>query len=371
MISAKSGGGHDGTAQALACWIEKTWKGSVAWQCLDVYGGELRILPWLARIRHHTDRFWHAFFAIMEWPWALALARKVLARHLTNRVVRHISAPPDLLVATHFAGAQILAQVAARFAQRPATLIVATDYRPHRAWFAKADAVIVSAIPGLQRAYRFLPPGPLVIACPLLPSKPALPPSRQTDHTGRLRVLAVMGAEGTSGTRLCGLLRQLARQPWASRLDVQVICGRNSRLAKLLSESARSWGYSAEGTRDGPTLTVAGFVTDLPERLASAHLCLLRASPLVLTEVVAAGVPALAFDWHAHEEANASLLERWGCGRASRSCKEGIQILESWVRDASALDAVKAAALRTAQSAFGERETRKVLGLLQPRRVTT
>ena len=377
MVSAKSGGGHDGTARALEHWLRQAVAGPVQVQCLDVYDRKLRALPWLARIRQHSDFIWKAFFALTEQPWALALARRALQGPLTRSVMARIEQAPDLLVATHFAGAQILPSLARRLPGHPPTLVVATDYRPHRAWFAPASMVMVSQSHGLARAQRFAGEHQAICTAPLLPCLP--PPRsdgarangaphgepRDEPHGKRLRVLAVMGADGTSGRRLIRLLLALARRPWSHRLEVEVVCGRNHRLQQQLAQALAGAGIGPEQPAGHcMRVEITGFATDLPARIAQADLCLLRASPLVLTEVLAAGVPALAFDWHPHEAANAELLEQWGCGHASRSVEVLAGILETWAAPTGRLDAAREATQRVARQAFGAAQMRPILDRL-------
>ncbi len=329
-LSAQSGGGHDGTARALRQLLETAHSAGIQWQCLDVYPRSLRLLPWLARIRHHTFGGWALFNRITEWPWVLRLIRWALAERLAGSALRQIEHSPDLLIATHFAAAQILDTVASRLPRRPVTLIVASDYRPHLAWFGKADALIVSRDPGLARAHHFLSGDQRVITSTLLPCLPAMPRTLAPRHTEPLRILVVMGAEGTSGKRLMRLLRAVAKRPWSASLEIEIVCGRNERLQEKLR--ALSVGQ------------VTGYVTDLPQRLAAADICLLRASPLVMTEALAAGTAVLAFDWHAHEAANAQLIEQWGCGRASKSVHELVEILQDWVHSPQQLRSAQQAA---------------------------
>ena len=83
-----------------------------------------------------------------------------------------------------------------------------------------------------------------------------------------------------------------------------------------------------------------------------------------LAWLLAAGVPALAFDWHPHEAANAELLEQWGCGHASRSVDVLAGILETWAAPTGRLDAAREATQRVARQAFGAEQMRPILDQL-------
>ncbi len=370
FISAKSGGGHDGTAHALAHLLQVAPGANITWQCLDIYEGRLRTLPWLARIRQHGTWLWSLFLRITAWPWMLRLLRWALAERMTRSVLARVEQAPDVVIATHFAAAQILTTVAARLARRPSTVIVATDYLPHRSWLASADLLLVSREPGLALARAVCPPTQKIVPLTLLPCKPAMARRRPISRQGRLRLLAVMGADGTSGRRLVRLLRAVARCDWSHRVEVEVICGHNEKLRGTLARLAQAGtparqGVTGEGAK-GLRVHATGFVTDLPQRLADADICLLRASPLVMTEAIAAATPVIAFDWHAHEAANAQLLESWGCGRATRSTRELVAVLRDWVLDDALLTRVRDRARQVALEALRPGDVYRLLDPLHP-----
>lgn len=361
-LSARSGGGHDGTANALRYLLERAYEGEIRWQCLDIYEGRLRMLPWLARARQHANVLWAAFLALSDRRWFIALARWVLADRCTRSVLARATDTPDLVIATHFVAAQVVEAVASGFPVRPATVIVATDYRPHRAWFSRADLLVVSREPGFALARACLGANQRILAKALLPCMPAAARPAGRGVTGRLRLIAVMGADGTSGSKLIRLLRAIGRQAWASRLEIEVVCGHNAPLRERINRHALLDGTEPEAPRRAGLKGVAlGYVNDLPERIAAADICLLRASPLVMTEAVAAAVPVIAFDWHAHEQANARLLEHWGCGHMSRSIAQLVRILQEWVLDEASLARARKAAREIASEALSVQEMRGLL----------
>jgi processive 1,2-diacylglycerol beta-glucosyltransferase len=368
FISAKSGGGHDGTAHALAHLLRAAPGANITWQCLDIYEGRLRTLPWLARVRQHGTWLWGLFLRITAWPWVLRLLRWALAERMTRSVLDRVEQAPDVVIATHFAAAQILTTVAARLALRPSTVIVATDYLPHRSWLASADLLLVSREPGMALARGVCPPTQKIVPLTLLPCKPAMPRKAPISRQGRLRLLAVMGADGTSGRRLVRLLRAVARCDWSHLVEVEVICGHNDKLRGTIAQLGQAnpparQGVTGEGA-EGLRVHATGFVTDLPQRLADADICLLRASPLVMTEAIAAATPVIAFDWHAHEAANAQLLESWGCGRATRSTRELAAVLRDWVLDDALLTRVRERARQVAQEALRPGDVHRLLDSL-------
>lgn len=358
FLSASSGGGHDGTARAFAAWMERAGIGTSA-EIVDVYGGGLRALPWMSGIRRHSNTAWRTFAAIMERPAVMSVARALLRPIVVRRCVRAISRRPDLIVATHFVPAQFMREIAEHFDPAPSTLTIASDYEPHGAWFGNADLTIVSDPLGVECARARGVPAERLFPVPLLPARPAPAPEPQRNpRRGReLRVCAVMGADGTSAGRLFAVLRDLERRaPGGARIRIEVICGRNERLrARLVAVACRFRRVA---------VTAAGFVADVPGRLADADVALIRGSPLVLTEALAAGVPVLAFDWHAHEAAVAELLERWNCGYASRRPGQIASQMIRWMDHAGEMTAVRHGARSVLRGRFDESAVRAVLAAL-------
>ena len=209
-------------------------------------------------------------------------------------------------------------------------------------------------------------PSQKVIGIPLLP---CLPPSTRTEPSGasnRLRLIAIMGAEGTGGHQVIRLIESLQQRPWSHRIDLEVVCGRNETLKRALRRLQACAGDSTTASRHGKmTLKISGFVNDLRDRLAQADICLLRASPLVMTEVIASGVPSIAFDWHAHEAANAELLTLWECGRAVSSVRELMQVLQDWVTHPDQLAHMREATKRRAGNAFCLQTMKRILDILK------
>ena len=162
------------------------------------------------------------------------------------------------------------------------------------------------------------------------------------------------------------LIESLQQRPWSHRIDLEVVCGRNETLKRALRRLQACAGDSTTASRHGKmTLKISGFVNDLRDRLAQADICLLRASPLVMTEVIASGVPSIAFDWHAHEAANAELLTLWECGRAVSSVRELMQVLQDWVTHPDQLAHMRKATKRRAGNAFCLQTMKRILDILK------
>ena len=140
----------------------------------------------------------------------------------------------------------------------------------------------------------------------------------------RIKIVSLMGLDGTSEGKLKTLLNQLDKQSFANKIAVDIICGKNERLKRQLEQ--RNW----ERLR----VSILGFVKDVPQRLEQADLALLRLSPQIMTESLVAKTPVIAFDWHFHERENIRLLRKFGAGDGSRSTHQQIHLIKRYCKDA-------------------------------------
>jgi UDP-N-acetylglucosamine:LPS N-acetylglucosamine transferase len=326
FISAGRGGGHDGVMRAMSGLLAASIP--VVVKSIDFYSGQPASLVRLSRVSGVRSR--------SQWAWAAlcqatdsapvvqgiwGTVRSAMLPPLIRSVQEAFAGGPDLIVAVHHIAGQSLATLVEALPRRPQTAVVITDYVPHQVWLSKADLVVVSEV-GAPRVRRRSPTVPL-LTVPLLPCEVAAPaPPRDPSRT---RILAAAGLDGTSETKLLGVLSALDATDAALTIDVEVICGRNLRLVRLLS--TRAWRRLR--------VRAEGYVHDLPERLAAADLALLRASPQTLTESLAAGTPVIAFDWHAHERANPLVLESLCAGIACETEKAAVSAMRRFVNDAA------------------------------------
>ncbi len=316
----------------------------------DIYaGGPLTTLPLLSRLRYNSALLWKTFFAGTDSK----VVSRALAASLRPLAMRRLRASlpeaPDMLVAVHFGTAQYVNALAGQFARRPATAVVVTDYQPHWAWFAPADHYVVPSREAEQRALESGLKPEQIVRVDLLPCR--LPDAPVPARSGRVRVLAAAGADGSSEGRLVSVLRALDRSAAAKDVEVEAVCGRNGALLGRMKKLA--------GALENLRLTASGYVGDLPDRLRSADVALLRASPQTVTEAIAAGTPVVAFDWLAHEAGNATLLQHLQCGFASRKPAEAAAMLSRLLEDRAALRELQrsaaAAADRVPGLAFAQR----------------
>jgi processive 1,2-diacylglycerol beta-glucosyltransferase len=338
-VSASSGGGHDSMARALAEAAARTFGAGAQQETVDFYGSPaLRGLPWLARVRYHTTWLWWLFCAATDFRVVIRALALVIVPLAVRSLRRRIGARPDVLVAVHFGAAQVVGRLAAAWEPAPLTAVVISDYEAHWAWMAPADLVVVPSARARRRALAVGYRPSQILELELLPSRRAAPVARLSPRP-TLSIVAAAGADGTSGPRLCEVLRRLDAAPCAAALEVVAVCGRNLALRRALDALPVRALH----------LRTAGYVDDLPERLAAADLALVRASGLTVTEALAAGTPTIAFDWHVHEAPNARLLGQHGCGYASRRPAAVAATIVALAADAAQLGAWRRAARHLGQ----------------------
>lgn len=362
-LSAGSGGAHHASARALSALATEAFGDGVEQHTVDLYDrGWIRSLPFLARVRAHSDLLWRAFYEGTDHRSVVSALSPVVSALYTPRLRARLPFAPDLLVATHFSTAHCLDALARSFPVRPRTAVVMLDYEPHHAWFAEADCYVVASDAAADRAREVGVAPERVLRVPLLPCLPAQGTRAPSPH-GRLRVVAVAGADGTSADRLVPLLRRLDAGTLGPRFVVDAVCGHGADLRRALTELSRSLRRVE--------LRVHGFVPDLPARLAAADVSLLRAGPMSVTESLAAGTPVVAFDWHAHEAPHARLVESLGAGAATRDPELAALSIERLAVDPTLLASWQSNALAAARSVPGAAFVERFFGprLARPSRL--
>lgn len=330
FLSASSGGGHHAVAQSLSKLISSLKE--LNGHTIDLYADKrLQLYPKVARMRAKLPWMWIALLVCTDNRRSITtlwrLFKPSFVRSLKKQLDQSPVENPDIIIATHHASAQCLAQVAERYAPCvPKTVVFVTDYDVHQNWIAEADLYVVAS----EKAYlRLLEQGKPVLKTPLLPCVSAVHDDlnavrKYQGHQGnRFRFIAIMGLDGTSEYRLHKLLDKLDSQLFSKQLCIDIVCGKNKKLQRELLQKKF----------DNLTVNVFGYVEDLPTRLAQADMALLRLSPQIMTESLAARTPVIAFDWHFHERENINLLREFGAGDGSRYCDKQVSLIKDYCQN--------------------------------------
>lgn len=316
FLSAKSGGGHDGAARSLIQLIQARYPDQYSFTIIDIYNGKIdKTLPFLAQIRHHSDVIWRLFLWLTNNRFSVAVGRVFMARYMMGRIKKQLpcDGPIDLLVAVHFNPAQIVKDIASTLPGSPRAVILATDYDPHWSWIGIADALVVASDAGTKKALQVGYAPRQVLQLKVLPNEQALrqrKPIAATEDEGLFRLLMVSGQDGTNSAKILSIIDQLDGTTIADKVTLDIYCGKNDALRLAVEKCA--------ATLNTLKVRAHGFVIGLHERIARAHLIIMRASPQVLSECISSGVPVLAFDWSVHEQYQATLINRENIGFASK-----------------------------------------------------
>lgn len=316
FLSAKSGGGHDGAARSLIQLIQARFPDQYSFTIIDIYNGKIdKTLPFLAQIRHHSDVIWRLFLLLTNNRFAVALGRLFMARYMIGRIKKQLpnDGPIALLVAVHFNPAQIVKDIARTLPGAPRAAILATDYDPHWSWIGIADAIAVASDAGAKKAFQVGYAPHQVLQLNVLPNEQALRQRESTasiEDNGLFCLLMVSGQDGTNSAKILSIIERIDGTSIANKVSLDIYCGRNEALRLAVEKRA--------ATLSTLQVRAHGFVVGLHERIARAHLIILRASPQVLSECISSGVPVLAFDWSVHEQYQATLINRENIGFASK-----------------------------------------------------
>lgn len=238
------------------------------------------------------------------------LLRARLVRLLSYEVPRIIDrSRPDVLVHTHFLGAEIVSGRLKRHRALPQVEVI-TDFFAHSFWlqpgiaryFVATEEVRVHLLAAGVDAHRVR-----VSGIPIDPRFAALPDAAEA--RARLgidpsRELLLVLAGGLDGDDLRNLLEQLRGFRWP--LQVMVVCGRSRESTAL----ARAIVAEAPGPT---TFDVRGYVDDVATLMAAADLAVTKPGGLTSSEALAAGLPLMLIrPYPLQEEANANVLLEHG-----------------------------------------------------------
>lgn len=237
---------------------------------------------------------------------------------MAKRFVRRVLAErPDVVLATHFFSADVLA-AARRAGSLPCRLIVViTDLFPHRLWLVpEADAVVVGSpeTDTLCRSRGIAPDRLHQLGIPIaegfrrLEDRAGLRQSLGLDPSRRTLLVASGGKGFGPVERLVHQVRRLETiRPNA--LQMLVVCGDNPPLVRRIQRACR-------GSR--MPVQVFGFVETMHELMQASDVLVTKAGGLTVMEALAVGLPmVLCGTIPGQERFNADYVVRHGAGVAA------------------------------------------------------
>jgi UDP-N-acetylglucosamine--N-acetylmuramyl-(pentapeptide) pyrophosphoryl-undecaprenol N-acetylglucosamine transferase len=171
------------------------------------------------------------------------------------------------------------------------------------------------------------------------------PAVRYAGRSGPLRLLVVGGSLGAQvlNDLLPKALALMAPEQWP-----QVVHQTGAKQVDLVRSA-----YAGIGSTSGPTFEVTAFINDMPQQLAACDLMVCRAGAITVSELCAAGVPALLVPFiastTAHQRDNAKWMAAHGAAlhlpQTEFTAETLAHMLAGLSRDSLLLMAQKARAL--------------------------
>jgi 1,2-diacylglycerol 3-beta-galactosyltransferase len=294
ILFSDTGGGHRAAAKALTDALKLLDPSCIVTVADPLIGQGPTVVRRLASLYSPLIRrsrtAWGAVYHTSNTKAAFAAIRAVFGRGVRNSIVDLLERQdPDVVLSVHPMLNHVSHQAIRRSGRPRALMTVITDLVDfHRGWtFSQADLVIAPTelarkvalrrrVPadrvkllGLPVDLRFRPPAP--------GEKRALRRRFGLDEK-RFTVLVMGGGAGVGH-----LERQVRALAWEPYLwQVVVVCGRNEKLRRRLSEVRFST----------PTL-VLGFVDYMPELMRACDIVVTKAGPGAIAEALATSLPLI------------------------------------------------------------------------------
>jgi len=349
ILSASIGGGHVAAGRALHAAFEER---GVETTHVDLL--EHTALPFRRLYRQAYFDLVRTVPDLVEWigrRFDRPSEQTNLQRRLRARAVRLLSYEvprlidryrPDVVVHTHFLGAEIISGRMRRHRPLPQAVVI-TDFFAHAFWLqpgvaryfvasGEVKAQLVSA--GVDEPRVRVTGIPIDLRFSALPPRPERPAARDKE-----RLLVLAGGLGADHLRT--ILEQLKGFRWP--LHVTVVCGRSSELTSVARD--------AVAESEGPvTFEVLGFVSEMPELMASADLAITKPGGLTSSEALAAGLPLmLVSPYPLQEEVNANVLLENGTAVRVEPLSTLSHKLRSLLEEPERLASMRAACARLAR----------------------
>lgn len=367
ILSARFGGGHKSTAEALDGWWARHVPGSTV-EVIDYYDEfvspaitraatigytqSVRLFPLGYRLFYQATRDLRPESRAQQWLNNLGM--KALEPFLADH-------PFDLLVAVHPTPAGALSQLRLSGRLRKPVVTVITDFVIHSQWIhpgtdlylvgsdcvrnglirrgVPADRVRVTGIP-------IRPTGSLLDQRELLREKWGLKPGLPT-------VLVMTGAQGMM-RRPWRLFQSIAARP----VQGFFLCGKDRELMARLRRRADRY----------PHIRILPFVRIVPELMCVSDILISKAGGLTTSEALAMELPMIIFHpIPGQEYANRDYLVRAGAAVTAESARELGSSLDSLCRSPEKLEEMRAAIRQIRRPDAAEHAGIEMLRLLRER----
>lgn len=366
ILSASIGGGHVAAAKALLAAFEELEVESTHVDLL-----EHTSLPFRRLYRQAYFDLVRTVPDLVEWLGRRLDQRpsetKTVQQRLRARAVRLLSYEvpriidrykPDVVVHTHFLGAEIISGRMRRHRPLPQAVVI-TDFLAHAFWlqpgvaryFVASDDVRAQLHSAGVDLHRIRVTGiPIDARFGRLPSREEARAALGAQD-GKEQLLVLAGGLGADHLRR--ILEQLRDFRWP--LQVTVVCGRSSELTAVAQRAV------ADAT--GPvSFKVLGFVGEMPLLMAAADLAVSKPGGLTSSEALAARLPLmLVSPYPLQEEINANVLLENGTAVRVEPLSTLSHKLRSLLEEPERLDAMRAAAGKLARPAAARDVARTVL----------
>jgi len=215
-----------------------------------------------------------------------------------------IKEQPDVVLATHFFPAEMVACLKRKKRLNSRLVMVVTDFGSHAFWILRqCDDYIVGSD---STRSHFIAQGinQEKIKVMGIPIRSGFSIGRQKNKSGEeFTALLITGSFGFS-------LIERAVEMLFSEIKLLVVCGRNQRLYKRLERK----GYS--------TARLFGFVEDISELMRQADIIITKPGGSTIAEALAMELPLIFIKGIPGQETeNARILEDYGCATISKDLK--------------------------------------------------
>ena len=366
ILSASVGAGHTRAAQAVELAVRATAPG-VETRHVDMmemtsavfrrvyregYFDVIRVAPHLAGMLYDlSDR------ARPEKP-AKGLARLVQKANF-HKFYEVIEEPWDLVICTHFLGADLLSQLRRRGKFKTPVVSVVTDFDAHALWATEpTDRYFVASIDA-QLALQHWGVPPVKIEITGIPIHPVFSERKTVEgcrekHGLRRDRPCVLVLSGGCGV---GPVEQVVRAVLEAQTPLQlvVLCGKNEKLKAQIAKVKAPAQHA---------LRLMGFTTEIDELLRASDLVVSKPGGLTTSEVLATGAAmAIINPIPGQESRNSDMLLEAGAAIKINSPAQATEKVSRLLGDPARLAKIRAnakalgkprAAFVVAEKALGE-----------------